>query len=410
MTDRMTHGMTHYTLPHPAPAPVLAVGAWLKNRACLLRGTEVLWSEVHGDLSSPTACEALAASVSTLLAAAGGRVAAVAHDLHPDFESTRQAVALAGRLGVPAVPVQHHHAHIGVVQAEQGHAEHGRSAPCLGLALDGVGLGSDGAAWGGELLWVNGAHYRRLNHLEPLALPGGDIAAREPWRLAAAVLHALGRGEEIVPRLGPQVGERLAAGVRTLLERDLNCPRSTAAGRWFDAVAGLLGLSVRQGAEAEAAQALERRAAQALNGAVAEALRPVPHGHEGAHSSGGRSFGEGLRLRYLAAYCLGLADAGQVGAAAAAFHLGLADALAEATVAAAAHTGVGRVALGGGCFFNRVLTERLRVQLEGAGLTVQAPVHPGPGDAGLALGQAWVAAHAVTSSTAATESLEAVCV
>lgn len=366
-------------LPQPAPARVLAVGAWLKNTACLLDGDAVHWSALHGDLGTPEACLALEDSLRALLRQAGGRVDAVAHDLHPDFESTRLAVALAAELRVPAVSVQHHHAHIGVLQAE-----HGRSDGVIGLALDGVGLGTDGTAWGGELLHVAGSQWQRLAHLSPLALPGGDTAAREPWRMAAAALHALGRADEIASRFVPVVGPTLATGVQTMLARELHCPLTTSAGRWFDAMAGLLGLSVRQAAEAEAAIALEH----AADAALARCRHATWHPGDG----------DGLDLRPLVATCLAQGDAGDVGAAAATFHLGLADALAQAAIAAAERHGTRAVALGGGCFYNRVLTERLSERLAAAGCTVLRVREPGPGDAGLALGQAWIAAHALTGA------------
>jgi hydrogenase maturation protein HypF len=360
-------------LPLGAPARVLAVGAWLKNTACLLDGDRVHWSPLHGDLATPQACLALEASVQALLAQANGRVDAVAHDLHPDFESTRLALALAAELGVPAIPVQHHHAHIGVIQAEQG-----RSDGVIGLALDGVGLGTDGAAWGGELLYVAGATWRRLAHLSPLALPGGDVAAREPWRMAAAALHAMGRGGEIGRRFGSAVGATLATGVKNMLARGLNCPQTTSAGRWFDAMAGLLGLCVRQSVEAEAAIALERAASQGL---VRCTNRVLPD--------------DELDLRTLVAACLAQGEAGDVEGAAAMFHLGLAEVLARSTIAAAIERDTRTVMLGGGCFYNRLLSERLTTALEATGLQVHHVHGPGPGDAGLALGQAWIAAHAL---------------
>ncbi|MDE2452862.1 MAG: carbamoyltransferase HypF, partial [Burkholderiales bacterium] len=200
-------------MPRPEPAgAVLALGAYLKNRACLLGGDGVArWSELHGDLGTPAACRALEASALSLLESAGGRVDAVAHDLHPDFFSTRLALELAQRLGVPAIEVQHHHAHVGVALAQAGIDE-----AVLGLTLDGVGLGPDASAWGGELLRVEGAQCERVGHLEPLCLPGGDVAAREPWRMAAAALHAMGRGDEIGPRFGAAVGAARARGVAAL--------------------------------------------------------------------------------------------------------------------------------------------------------------------------------------------------
>jgi hydrogenase maturation protein HypF len=245
----------------------------------------------------------------------------------------------------------------------------------IGLALDGVGLGTDGTAWGGELLQVAADRWQRLGHLTPVALPGGDVAAREPWRMGAAALHAMGRGDEIVPRFAPVVGERLASGVRTLLERALNCPTTTSAGRWFDAMAGLLGFSTRQAQEAEAAIALERAATLWLESRDVAVLGDPA-----------------LDLRPLVARCLDSADAGK---AAATFHLGLADGLARACVGAAARAGTRIVVLGGGCFYNRLLTRRLVAALEAAGLQALLPQGPGPGDAGLALGQAWIAAHAL---------------
>ncbi len=390
------------TLPSAAPARVLALGAWLKNTACLLDGAHVFWSVAHGDLGRPEACAALEASAQTLLAQAGGRIDAVAHDLHPDFPSTHLALELAQRLGVPAVAVQHHHAHIAVAQAEQG-----STVPVIGLALDGVGLGTDGTAWGGEVLAVAGAQWQRLGHLPPLALPGGDVAAREPWRMAAALLHALGRGDEIEARLAPAVGGRLANGVRQMLDRQLHCPLTTSAGRWFDAMAGLLGLSVRQAAEAEAAVSLERRAAAWL------AVRDGPLAMEAAPTLNTPH----LQLLDLATQVLELADAGEVDRAAAVFHLGLADWLAQAARAAALqtdmHAGAQTVVLAGGCFYNRVLTQALTqalTQRQGAAaLKVQTVRGPGPGDGGLALGQAWIAAHQVAAASSTVEQRELVC-
>lgn len=369
----MNLGASVQPLPRAARATVLACGAFLKNRACRVDGDRAQWSALHGDLDDGLACDALADGIESL-AHAGAPVQAVAHDLHPDFHSTRLALALADRLAVPAIAVQHHHAHVGVVLAE-----HGIARPAIGLALDGVGLGSDGRAWGGELLWVDrdADRWRRIAHLAPLALPGGDIAAREPWRLAAAVLFAAGRGDEIEPRFAPQVGAGAARGLHQMLQRDLNCPRSTGAGRWFDAAAGALGLSRRQTTEAEAAIALE----QAAQGWLA--LHP--------------DFGfdwPTLDLQPLVAELFALHDRGDdgVGRGAAMFHLGLASALVRRAIEAARHHDTDTVVLAGGCLANRILGRRLRDGLARAGLQVHEAAAAGCGDAGLALGQAWIAA------------------
>jgi hydrogenase maturation protein HypF len=366
-----------------APLPtVLACGAWLKNAACLLVDGQPVWSAVHGDLSDPAACAALEASVDALLAGHGAPIAAVTHDLHPDFFSTQLAVQLAAALGVPAIGVQHHHAHIAAVVAE-----HRIEGPVIGLALDGVGLGTDGQAWGGELLWMHGAQWQRLGHLTPLALPGGDRAAREPWRMAASALHALGRGDEIATRFAPQVGEAVASGVQQMLAKTLNCPQTSSTGRWFDAAAGALGLSVRQTDEAQAAIALE--AAAALWLAQHPQTAPLPGAVIDTQNR--------LDLRGLMP---ALFDAGADGvdAAAAGFHFALADALADWAVRAAFERGSRDVCLGGGCFFNRILRERVTTRLQAAALRVHRPLDKGCGDAGLALGQAWVAAQQLAAT------------
>lgn len=372
--------------PHPPPN-VLACGAWLKNAACLLDAQgQAHWSAVHGDLSDPAACAALEASARALLQQ-HGPVRAVAHDLHPDFFSSRLAMDIAESLGVPAIGVQHHHAHIAAVVAE-----HGIEGPVIGLALDGVGLGDDGEAWGGELLWVDGARFRRLGHLHPLALPGGDRAAREPWRMAASALHALERGAETVPRFAPVVGEATARGVQQMLERGLNCPPTSSAGRWFDAAAAALGLSVRQTEEAEAAIALEAAASRWL--AQQPAHEPLPATLVELLTDTLPDGQRRLDVRGLFAALLNV-DPDRVDAAAAGFHLALADALAHWATQAAREHGTPHVCLGGGCFFNRVLRERVTGRLQGAGLRVHLPRAKGCGDAGLAIGQAWVAARQI---------------
>ncbi|WP_051377791.1 hypothetical protein [Derxia gummosa] len=393
--------------PLDAQPACLAFGAWLKNRICLvgdparLGGDGVRWSALHGDLGDPGACAALEASAEALLAAAeaeGIEIGVVAHDLHPDFFSSQLAVRIADRLGVPAVPVQHHHAHIAAALAEHRHA-----GPAIGLALDGVGLGTDGGAWGGELLLVEADDWLRLGALQPLALPGGDIAAREPWRMAAALLHALGLDRQIEFRLAPRVGETAARTVAAMLARNLNCPTATGAGRWFDAIAGLLALSDRQTEEAEAAIALETAARLHLEaGGAALAGFTIPDGWllaEDPPHADAPGF-TALDLRPFALALLDGLDAtgrddASVGHWAAAFHATLSAGLADWAIAAARAQDVRTVALSGGCFFNRLLRVDLGARLAAAGLEVIDSARAGLGDSGLALGQAWVARQAL---------------
>lgn len=356
---------------------MLGVGAWLKNRACLIDGGMAYWSPEHGNLSESTACLALDRSADSLIhLLAPDAPDALAHDLHPDFYSTRFAVGLAARLGVPAIPVQHHHAHIAAMVAARG-----ITRPVIGIALDGVGHGTDGGAWGGELLWVDGwqrtHRWRRLAHLSPLYLPGGDQAVREPWRLGAALLFELGRHTDIDRFFSPVVGRQAVQVIICMLERRLNCPASTSAGRCFDAAAAALGLSNHQRREGEAAEILEIHAQRFL------------HAHPDFEVTW-----QSLDLQPLIAslFEIDRADAERVERGAASFHLALVDALAQAAMTAAAGESVQDVVLGGGCFINRILRERLADRLSRAGLCVHVPQSALCGDTGLALGQAWVAA------------------
>lgn len=360
---------------------VLACGAWLKNAACLLDADTLVWSALHGDLGSPDACRALDDSARRLLGQARQPVVAVAHDLHPDFFSTRLAVALAHELQVPAIGVQHHYAHIAAVMAE-----HDVQEPVVGLALDGVGLGTDGKPWGGELLWVSLEGWKRVGHLWPLGLPGGDVAAREPWRMAASAMHALGRTEEIGGRFPDVAGATAARLVERMLTSGLNCPATSSAGRWFDAAAAALGLSVRQQHEAEAAMALERLAHQWL----LENDAPTDTNEVDTSRL------DMLDIRPLLARLLDSPrHADSVPAAAAWYHVALADALADWAALAAAQAETRIACLGGGCFYNAVLTRRVTRRLQHHGLRVLLPQAHSCGDAGLALGQAWAAGHQV---------------
>lgn len=354
-----------------ASRPVLAMGAWFKNTLCATSGRQAFVSHNAGDLDTPEACRAHEAMAYALLGVLGENPHAIAHDLHPDFYSSRCAAMLASELGVPLVAVQHHHAHIAAVAAEHGFEE-----PLLGLALDGVGLGSDGSAWGGELLRVDGAGFERLGYLRQLPLPGGDRAAREPWRMAAAALYASGRSGQISVRFADEPG---AAAVVAMLQRGLNCPPTSSAGRLFDAAAGLLGLCRRMEFEAQAAIALEQAATRHIE--THGMPQPLPGGWQ-------MDADNRLDLRPLLGQ---LAEAGDAGAGAALFHATLVAALADWAVQASRSTGIATVACGGGCFLNRLLSAGLREALAAHGIVMLAAQAMPPGDSAIALGQAWVA-------------------
>jgi hydrogenase maturation protein HypF len=371
---RRARGYTPRPIRLPAGGPsLLATGAWLKNTVCITRGDEAFLSPHIGDLDNAASCQALVEAVDHLCAVLDVRPQAVAHDLHPDFFSSRFACAFAAERGLEAHAVQHHHAHVAAVAAE-----HGVRGPLLGLALDGIGLGTDGMAWGGELVQVDGAAFRRLGHLAPLALPGGDAAAREPWRMAAAALHRIGRGDQITQRFGDLPA---AAAVAQMLDRGLRCPPTTSMGRWFDAAAGLL--QVRQ------TSAYEGQAPMLLEALAGRAGRSGRSGPEVDPASLVRLPPDGtLDPTPLLERLATEPDAAQ---GALLFHQAMADGLARWVRQAAASTGLRTVALGGGCFLNALLTALLRPLLQDAGLQVLEARQAPPNDGGIALGQAWVA-------------------
>ena len=350
-----------------AGPPVLALGGYFKNTVCVTRGDEAFVSQHVGDLDNAPTCRALDEAVAHLLHILQVEPAAVAHDLHPDFYSTRLAARLAHEHHAPLLAVQHHHAHIAAVLAE-----HRVRGPVLGLAMDGVGLGSDGQAWGGELLLVDGAACTRLGRLRPLRLPGGDRAAREPWRMAAAALALAGQGGAVAARFAD---EPAAAAVSRMLERGLHAPETSSLGRWFDAAAGLLGVTRRMAFEGQAAMLLE---------GLAERHGPVDP-EPGLVTW---RIGNELDLGPLALQLAAESDAGR---GATRFHASLVVALADWVAAAARDRRIRTVACGGGCFLNALLAGGLQHELAARGLhMLQAQAVP-PNDGGLALGQAWVA-------------------
>jgi len=225
---------------------------------------------------------------------------------------------------------------------------------------------------------VDGARCERAGHLWPLALSGGDRAAREPWRMAASVFHAQGRNADIATRFEAAAGLNAAAMVATMLERNINSPRTSSMGRVFDAAAGMLGLCTHMSFEAEAAIALEQAATRAVD----------VHGWPEPLLDGWRIDDGVLNLCPLLMHLDGAAD---VDAAAAAFHATLVAALADWVLRAAEARGITTVAWGGGCFLNRLLSSGLKQKLEAGGLAVLTPLKLSPGDACISAGQAWVA-------------------
>jgi hydrogenase maturation protein HypF len=370
-------------LPHPMPT-VLAVGAHLKNTVALSVGRQVFISQHIGDLETPEAMAAFERVITDFLRLYEAQPAIIAHDLHPDYLSSRWAREQGGRWGgeMPLVAVQHHHAHLAACLAENG-----VDGPALGVVWDGTGLGTDGTIWGGEFLLGDAAGFTRAGHLRPFRLPGGEAAIREPGRLALALLWelygeaALG-WDDLAPVRAYRASERRVLG--QMLARGVNAPLTTSAGRLFDAVSALIGLRQEVSFEGQAAMALEYAADSTETGSYPFALIE-------------REPGSPLVLDWapLVGALLGDLRAGiETGIMAARFHNGLVDAI----VSVAQKVGERRVALSGGCFQNRLLTERAAQRLAAAGFEVLLHRQTPPNDGCISLGQTAVAAAALARS------------
>jgi hydrogenase maturation protein HypF len=363
MLVRRARGYAPQAIPLAKAGPsVLAVGAHLKSSIAMTRGDQAYLSAHVGDLSTPAAVAFHARTVDALLAMLQTQPLRLACDLNPDYASSRLAQQLSEQWQLPLVRVQHHHAHGAAVLAE-----HRFEGDALALVLDGHGQGYNGESWGGELLRLQGAAFERLGHFAALSLPGGDWAAREPWRIAAGVLHHMGRGDEIAGRFGDQA---LAPAMARLLAAG-DVATTTSAGRLFDAAAALLGICQRASYEGEPPMLLEGLVRQP---------RPLPAAY--SINRGVLDF-SGL----LAA----LADCESAALGAEYLHGTLLQALQEWVLDAARRTGIETVALAGGCFLNAHLANALPRRLEQQGLRVLTARCLPPNDGAICLGQAWVA-------------------
>jgi len=374
------------TLPVHAP-PLLACGAELKSTFCVARG-ERAWVGPHvGDLRGWETLRAYRAGVAHLEALLSLTPEVVAHDLHPDYLSSGYALE---REGVRLVGVQHHHAHFAAVLAE--HGERGRA---LGAIYDGAGLGEDGTIWGGELLLGGLAQARRVGHLFPVRLPGGDAAAREPWRMACSWLLAAssegdaggGGGDGSVvppPALAALVDGGRWQQVLELVRTGTASPLTTSVGRLFDAVAALCAMRTTVGDEGRAAAELEAAAA------ATAATRSSGDAYELTLMAGGMlQLDARVTVRAIVDdLCAGVPR----GLVSARFHDALAGATVHALALLAEREGVRTAVLSGGVFQNRLLLERCRQGLESAGMRVLVPQRVPPNDGGIAYGQAAVAA------------------
>jgi hydrogenase maturation protein HypF len=347
------------------PRPVLACGAELKNTFCLAKEHRAFVSHHIGDLENYETLRSFVEGIEHFCRLLDIQPELVAHDLHPEYLSTKHAMDIDG---VELVGVQHHHAHIASCLADNG-----EPGPVIGVAFDGLGYGTDGTMWGGEFLLADLAAFERIGHLAPLPMPGGTAAIKQPWRMAAAYLDRAfdePPGLDVVRR-----NEGRWADVLAIARRGVSSPLTSSAGRLFDAVAALLGLRDSINYEGQAAIELEQHADPAEHGAYPAAIS--------------RGVVDGADLVRAAAEDL-LAGT-ETALIAARFHNGVADAIVRNCTALRDLTGITTVALSGGVFQNLLLLTRTGQRLRAAGFRVLTHSRVPANDGGISLGQVAVA-------------------
>jgi hydrogenase maturation protein HypF len=365
-------------LPLELP-PLLATGAELKNTFCLTRQHYAFLSHHIGDLENYETLQSFEQGITHFERLFRIRPERIAYDLHPDYLATRYALERACREDLPAVGVQHHHAHIAAGMADNGLDG---SSPVIGVALDGTGYGPDGAIWGGEFLVADYAGYQRAAHLAYVRLPGGDRAVREPWRIALAWLAQAGIAwtDDLPP---VKYAHQSASGgpdplpvLQHQLSSGLNTPLTSSMGRLFDAIAAIAGVRHVVSYEAQAAIELEALAEPAETGyyplqLTGELLDPAPMLHALV-----ADLHAGVALPVLSAR----------------FHNGIAEAVRLVCRQLRRQHNLQQVALSGGVWQNMFLLNQATSRLEQDGFTVLVHRQVPANDGGLALGQALIAA------------------
>jgi len=370
---RRSRGYCPQPLPLPGEArrPVLACGGELKSTFCLAKGGHAFLSPHIGDLENYETLEAYLQGIAHFSRLFEVAPRLVAHDLHPDYLSTKYALTLKD---VDLVAVQHHHAHAAACLAENGEC-----GPAIAVVFDGLGYGTDGTLWGGEFLEVDFVGFKRIGHFETMPMPGGVAAIHQPWRLAAAYLDIAYGGS---PPLELPVLRRHSRDFDTVVQlarSGVRSPQTSSAGRLFDAVAAILDVRDTVRYEAQAAIELEQRADPAERGEYRTRVSPgPPFLIRGADL-----------VRAVADDARAGVDPGVV---AARFHNSLARVVAEVVSRIREHGGLRTVALSGGVFQNSLFLERTVERLEERSFRVLTHARTPPNDGGLSFGQAVIAA------------------
>ena len=366
------------TLAEDLPT-VVATGAHLKNTIAVSVGRNVFMSQHIGDLETDEAHQAFTNVIADLSRMYEIKPDVVAHDLHPDYVSTRFATSTPEYSQTPRFAVQHHHAHLASCLADNATTE-----PALGVTWDGTGYGPDGTIWGGEFLLGDAHGFDRVAHLRPFRLPGGEAAVREPRRSAVGIMFELGINlTPTTPGLESFTDRELGV-LASMLAKDINSPITTSAGRLFDAASAITGLASVSSFEGHGAMALEFAAAQA-------GAEPYPM--DVIRSDGPLMLDWGPMIEAMVDDIGAEIDPGVV---ASRFHEGL----VLGIVAVARLVGHQRIALTGGCFQNRILTKRVSEELRLDGFEVLLHRRVPPNDGGISLGQVVVAAAATRQATA----------
>jgi hydrogenase maturation protein HypF len=369
-------------LTRPVPRPVLGCGAELKNTFCLAKGSYAFVSHHIGDLENAETLRSFTDGIQHFRRLFDIEPRVIAHDLHPDYLSTKYAAEVAqGLLADPAraeavlIGVQHHHAHVASCLADNG-----EEGPVIGVAFDGTGYGTDGTIWGGEFLIADLTSFERAGFLEPVPLPGGAAAIRQPWRMAASYLAA---SYPDGPPGEPAVRHRNQGqwnAILAMAERGINSPLTSSAGRLFDAAAALLGVRDTVNYEGQAAIELEQLADPAEPGGYAASIS--------YHAGALRVTGADL-IRAAADDLVAGTDLPVI---AGRFHNGVAAAIVSVCSGLRQQSGLGVVALSGGVFQNQLLTRQVVAGLEREKIRVLLHSRVPCNDGGISLGQVAVAA------------------
>lgn len=374
------------SMPFRSQRTVLALGPQLKNTFAIVRENQAFLSQHIGDLDNLETAEHLQQSINTYLKLFDLVPDLIAYDLHPDYFTSSLASELSARWKLPAIQVQHHHAHIVSCMAE-----HNLRDSVLGVAFDGIGYGADQTLWGGEFLLCQYDRFERLAHLETFQLPGGTQAIREPWRIALAFVEAApadrqGAFAPFIQSLEEEYGERSIAIVKQQIGRRLNSPSTSSCGRLFDAISALTGVCHQADYEGQAAIRFQKKASNCSHSTLNDCM--------GSFYSFSLTDAQPVKIKIIDVVSEAYGDlrrGERVEDISCRFHSTMAQIICQTCIFLRDKTKVNLVCLSGGVFQNELLLEMSKVLLEENGFQAYRPQQIPPNDGGISLGQAVVA-------------------